>query len=150
MLASSLGLLLHLWLLNKEPICKFIAKFSNCFQCFLCDCNSMLFPICLMAWSKTSLGGKERQAGSPRMLMGIPVGPEPGRGGRVPGLPTAALMEAILATTNFEWLLVTFATFRSHRWLFWRRLRCDPFWKEEWRRVGKPNGTPENHFLRLK
>lgn len=45
---------------------------------------------------------------------------------------------------------VTFATFRSHRWPFWKRLRWDPFRKEEGRRDGKPNGTRENHSLRLK
>ena len=46
--------------------------------------------------------------------------------------------------------LVTFATFWSHKWLFWKRLRWDPFQKEEGRRAIEPNGTQENHFMRLK
>lgn len=44
----------------------------------------------------------------------------------------------------------TFTTFWSHKWWFWERLRWDPFQKEEGRRAIEPNGTQENHFMRLK
>lgn len=122
----------------------------NCFWCFLCDYNRVLFFICLMAWGKTSLGAKERQAGSPRMLECIPVGQEPQLGGdrgqvsRQPLSPKPFWPKPTLRGSS-----VTFATFKSHGRLFWKRWRWDPFGKEEGRRDGEPNSTRENHFLRF-
>lgn len=75
-------------------------------------------------------------------LLGKPPG--------APGLLTAKLESIFLVIANFEWLFFSSATYRSHKWLFSDRLRWDPSQKEEERRAGEPNSTPETNFRRLK
>ena len=161
MWAWSLWLLLNLWVLKSGPIFKFISTTLHLFFCFF-----LMFPVWWQCYALSCLfDGLEKKStlgfwyhlgwrGDRQDLLGwvvvfIPVGWEPGRGYRAPGPLMAALRGIMLLKTNFDSSL-TFATFWSHKWCFWERLRWDPFQKEEGRRAIEPNGTQENHFMRLK
>lgn len=137
LLVSSLGLLSHLRLLNNEPTFKFISKSLQFLKCFLCDCNSVLFHSCMRVWGKRApwasdiTWGKERRVYIPEgQSLRERAGPQ---AQWQPHSQKPFWLKPTLSDSS-----VTFTTFRSHRWLFWKRLRQDPFQKEEGRRDGKP------------
>ena len=160
MWASSLWLLLNLWVLKSEPIFKFISTmlhlslfffmFPVWWQCYALSClfDGLEKKSTLGFWYHLGWRG-DRQDLLGWVVVFIAVGREPGRGYRAPGPLMAALRGVMLLKTNFDSSL-KFATFWSHKWWVWERLRWDPFQKEEGRRAIEPNGTQENHFMRLK
>ena len=156
MWASSLWLLLNLWVLKTGPIFKFTLtklQFLLLLLCFLCDGNAVLFHTCLMAWSTLGFWYHLGWRGDGQDLLGwvvvfIPVRQEPGSGPqahwRLHSGGSCCLKPTLSGSSP------TFTTFWSHKWWFWERLRWDPFQKEVGRRAIEPNGTQENHFMRLK
>lgn len=151
MLALPLGLWLHVWLLNNKPIFKFIATILQLFVMFPVWLQSFALPYLFDGLGvRLHLGQRRDRQGLLGCWCVSLLGQSPGGGvgaqdPRQPRSPNPFWLKPTLRVSS-----VTFATFRSHRWPFWKKLRRDPFRKEEGRRDGKPNGTQENHFLRLK
>lgn len=156
--ASLLWLLLNLWVLKSGPIFKFI---STTLQFFL----FLMFPVWWQCCALSQLcDGLEKKStlgfwyhlgwrGDRQDLLGwgvvfIPVGQEPGSGPQAHWWLHSVGSCCLKPTLSDSSL--TFTTFWSHKWWFWERLRWDPFQKEEGRRAIEPNGTQENHFMRLK